>query len=52
VRLVIKPWSNATLTKKHKLLIEYFKIEQNSPGNYWIDTYVRIDKEQWEIIEL
>ena len=53
VKVVIKPYSNGKLTKKMKILINYFKIEPNEKsGNYWIDKCFSVSKEDWEIIKL
>ena len=52
VRLVIKPWSGSKLTKKHKILVEYFGIEPNHKGDYWLDTYCKVSIDDWEIIEI
>lgn len=44
-------------TKKQRTLIEYFGIEPtgtNTSGNpiFWIDTYFKTPREQWEIVEV
>ena len=52
VRLVITTWSSKKLTKKQQILVDYFEIEPNDKGYYYIDAYFKISKEDWEIIEM
>jgi hypothetical protein len=52
VRIIIKKWSNEKLTKKQKIICDYFDIKPDERGIYWIDTYKNTDKSDWEIIEL
>ena len=52
VRIVIKPWSGKKLTKKQQILVDYFEVEPNHRGDYWIDAYFKTSEDDWEIIEL
>jgi hypothetical protein len=52
VRIVIRKWSTEKLNKKEQTIIDYFNIQKNNRGDYWVDSYFPVELEDWEIIEL
>ena len=52
IRIVIKKWSKEKINKKEQTIIDYFDIQKNIRGDYWIDKYFPANLEDWEIIEL
>ncbi|MDD5649007.1 MAG: hypothetical protein PHF86_01075 [Candidatus Nanoarchaeia archaeon] len=53
IRIVIRKWEGEKLSKKEKLIVEHFKIDQSDKKDpYWIDRHFGVPIEDWEIIEL
>ena len=52
VRIVLKTWSNKKPQWHQQIIIDYFEIEPEKSGEYWVDKYFKVNKDDWEIIEL
>lgn len=52
IRIVLRIWSNRKPNKNQQKIIDYFNLEPDNNGGYWIDKYFPDQKENWEIIEI
>ncbi len=53
IRVMLKTWSGADLSKRQKSLIDYFKLtSEGGKNSYWIDENFDTKPSDWEIIEL
>lgn len=52
IRVVLKTFGNSRKIQKHQqILVDYFNLEQQPNGGYWIDKCYKCSPEDWEIIE-
>jgi hypothetical protein len=52
IRIKLFKWNDTKITKKQRILIDYFKIEPNERGIYYFDKCFAVPETDWEIIEL
>lgn len=52
IRIKLHKWASEKLNKKELILIDYFGLEKDHRGGYWVDKHFPTKPEDWEIIEL
>lgn len=52
VRIELRIWSNKKPNKHQQKIIDYFGLQPDKNGGYWLDKYFDNQKENWEIIEI
>lgn len=52
IRIILRSNVNGNLSKKQKIIANYFNLKPNKFNYYWLDRHIETNKEDWEIIEL
>ena len=51
IRIILKT-RGTKLSKKQKVIVDYFNLKPNKIDHYWLDKHFKTNKEDWKIIEL
>lgn len=52
IRIKLYTWGNKKPNKNQKKIIDYFELQPEKDGSYWVDQYFDEPVENWEIIEI